>query len=133
MPRHRRSVFATGPVTTPDQHHASVECDGRHQHKVDHRRSTDYATTKIIKRACNAAVFNDFGEVNACDRIVTDERIGQRRKRKRSVEQSTQNKANRQVAGQERRNHPDRDHGQTNKPVAQVSRENQSRINAAFC
>ena len=49
-----------------------------------------------------------------------------------AVEQGAEDKANRHIPGQERCDHADRDHGQTDKPIAQITGKHQSDVELAF-
>ena len=108
-----------------DEHHAEVQHDRGDHHEIADAAQADDAALEILKLRLRTPPLDGLRDLRILDDPIGDAEHGQRQ-----VEDHAQDEADRQVAGQKRRDHADREHRQADEPVADVRADEQARCPA---
>ena len=119
------AVAAPGPVAAADEHHGDVEGNGHDPEEEYDRRHADDPAAEIGEVLRQAPGPDPIGHLRIHDRhrLIGD---GERR-----VEDQPEDEGDGEVAGEEARHHPDGEHRQPDKPVAEVVGEEQASVGGA--
>ena len=118
MEPHDVPRLAADPVPAADQHHAQVEHDGGDHHEVDDARQADDPAAELLELAAQAPMLDDHRPGIGNRR----HHVGIPGQDHQPVQHRAEDIGHGQVPREERGHHADRQHRQSQEPVAEIVR-----------